>query len=157
MIAPSTLQIGAPAPDFKLPSTADREIALADFRGKGNVLVAFFPLAFTGTCTAEMCAFSDDYDRFRSQGTTVLPISVDSIPTLKEFKAKHGMKVDLLSDFHRSVAKAYDVLLADKFIAKRAYFLIDARGVLRWSFTEAELGHRREDEEILKQIAALER
>ena len=78
-------------------------------------LLAFFPLASTSTCTAEF-AFSEDSDRFASAGTVVLPISVDSVPTLREFKAKHGMKLDLL-----------------------------------------ELGHRRDDAELLRQIAALEK
>ena len=86
----------------------------------------------------------------------VLPISLDSVPTLKEFKAKHDMGVDLLSDFKRDVSRAYDVLLADKFFSKRAYFLIDKQGVLRWAHTEMELGHKREDGELLRQIAALD-
>jgi peroxiredoxin len=156
VIAPSTLAIGAPAPDFTLPSTSGKDVSLSSFRGRQNVLLAFFPLAFTSTCTAEVCAFSDDFARFATAGTAVLPISVDSVPTLKEFKAKHELDVDLLSDFKRDVSRAYDVLLPDKFFAKRAYFLIDKRGVLRWSHTELELGHKREDGELLRQIAALD-
>ena len=148
-------KIGAPAPEFALPSTAGRDISLGEFRGKKNVLHAFFPLAFTSTCTAEMCAFTDDFDKFASAGTVVLPISTDSVPTLKEYKAKYAMKVDLLSDFKRDVSRRYDALLEEKFFSKRAYFLIDRAGVLRWTHTEAELGHRREDAELLAQIAAL--
>jgi len=86
----------------------------------------------------------------------VLPISVDSVPTLKEFKAKHGLKLDLLSDFKRDVSRAYDVLLEDRFYSKRAYFLIDRQGLLRWRHVEAELGQRRDDAELLRQIHALE-
>jgi peroxiredoxin len=148
-------RIGAPAPEFALPSTAGRDIALGEFRGKKNVLLAFFPLAFTSTCTAEMCAFTDDFDKFASAGTVVLPISTDSVPTLKEYKAKYAMKVDLLSDFKRDVSRRYDSLIEEQFFSKRAYFLIDRAGVLRWTHTEAELGHRREDAELLAQIAAL--
>jgi len=155
-IAPSTLAIGAPAPDFTLSSTSGKDVQLSGLRGRQNVLLAFFPLAFTSTCTAELCAFSDDFDRFATAGTAVLPISVDSVPTLKEFKAKHGLTVELLSDFKRDVSRAYDVLLADKFYSKRAYFLIDKQGVLRWAHTEVELGHKREDGELLRQIAALD-
>ncbi|HYK09626.1 MAG TPA: redoxin domain-containing protein [Gemmatimonadales bacterium] len=147
--------IGTPAPEFSLPSTAGRDIALGEFRGKKNVLLAFFPLAFTSTCTAEMCAFTDDFEHFASANTVVLPISADSVPTLKEYKAKYAMKVDLLSDFKREVSRAYDSLIEEKFFSKRAYFLIDRAGVLRWAHTEAELGHRREDTELLAQIAAL--
>jgi peroxiredoxin len=155
MIAPSTLPLGAPAPEFTLPSTAGADVSLAGFRGRQNVLLAFFPLAFTSTCTAELCAFTDDFDRFATAGTAVLPISVDAVPSLKEYKAKYGMRLELLSDFRRTVSRAYDVLLDDTYFAKRAYFLIDRQGVLRWSHTETELGHKRDDTELLRQIAAL--
>lgn len=148
-------EIGAPAPEFTLPSTAGRDVSLGEFRGKKNVLLAFFPLAFTGTCTAEMCAFTDDFDQFASADTVVLPISTDSVPTLKEYKAKYAMKVELLSDFKREISRRYDALIEEKFFSKRAYFLIDKAGVLRWAHTEVELGHRREDAELLAQIAAL--
>jgi len=151
------VKLGAPAPDFALASTAGGEVRLSALRGTHNVLLAFFPLAFTSTCTAEVCAFSEDFDRFADVATTVLPISVDSVPTLKEFKAKHGLKVDLLSDFKREVSRAYDVLLEDRFYSKRAYFLIDREGVLRWQHVEAELGQRRDDAELLRQIEALRR
>jgi peroxiredoxin len=150
------VKLGAVAPDFTVPSTGGGEVRLSEFRGHRNVLLAFFPLAFTSTCTAELCAFSDDFERFAGAGTVVLPISVDSVPALKEFKAKHKMKLDLLSDFKRDASRAYDVLLADKFFAKRAYFLIDREGRLRWQHVEAELGQRRDDEELLEQIRTLD-
>src|SRR5919109_2134569 len=94
--------VGAPAPDFTLPSTAGTDVTLSKLRGK-NVLLAFFPLAFTGVCTKEMIAFTEDSDQFRKAETVVLPISVDSIPSLKEFKVKEHLSVDLLSDFKREV------------------------------------------------------
>ncbi len=147
--------IGQPAPDFTLPSTSGQEVTLSSFRGKENVLVAFFPLAFTGVCTAEMCAFSEDYSKFEKAGTRVLPVSVDAVPSLKAFKEKERMSVDLLSDFHRTASRAYGLLLEDKNLSQRAYFLVDKQGVLRWSHVEAELGHRREDGELLEQIAKL--
>jgi len=155
-VAASTiLPVGAVAPDFKLPSTAGTDVALSSFRGRKHVLLAFFPLAFTSTCTAENCAFSEDYDAFERAGTIVLPISVDSVPTLEEYKAKHAMRQDLLSDFRRDVSRAYGVLLEDRFFSKRAYFLVDQQGILRWRHIEAELGDRRDDVELLRQIAAL--
>ena len=147
--------IGQPAPDFTLPSTAGKEITLSSFRGKENVLVAFFPLAFTGVCTAELCAFSEDYSQFQSAGTVVLPLSVDNVASLKAFKEKERMTVDLLSDFFRKTARDYGVLIEEKGFAKRAYFLVDKQGVLRWSFIEAENGHRRQDAELLEQIRKL--
>src|SRR2546421_63246 len=149
------LLVGAVAPDFALPSTAGTDVPLSAFRGRKHVLLAFFPLAFTSTCTAENCAFSEDYDAFERAGTIVLPISVDSVPTLKEYKAKHAMRHDLLSDFKREVSRTYGVLLEDRFFSKRAYFLIDQQGILRWRHIEAELGARRDDAELLRQIATL--
>lgn len=147
-------QPGTPAPDFTLPSTSGASVQLASLRGK-NVLLAFFPLAFTGVCTAEMCAFSEDFSQFQSASTVVLPISVDSVPTLKEFKAKEKMTVDLLSDFKREVSRSYGTLLEDKFFSKRAYVLIDKAGLVRWTHEEAELGHRRDNSELLAHIGQL--
>jgi peroxiredoxin len=146
--------VGSVAPDFTLPSTAGRDVTLSAFRGK-NVLLAFFPLAFTSVCTREMCEFSEDYARYGNAATDVLPISVDSIPTLKEFKAKERIGVDLLSDFKREVSRRYGVLLDSSFSA-RAYFLIDRRGVLRWSFVEETPGTKRGTAELLEQIDRLQ-
>jgi len=147
--------LGQPAPDFTLPSTSGKDVQLSSFRGKENVLVAFFPLAFTGTCTKELSSFSEDLPQFRSVGTRVLPVSVDAVPSLKAFKEKERMTVDLLSDFFRKTAQDYGVLVEEKGFAKRAYFLVDKQGVLRWSHVEAENGHRREDAELLEQIRKL--
>ncbi len=152
---PAELRVGAAAPDFTLPSTAGTDVTLSSFRARAHVLLAFFPLAFTSTCTAENCAFSEDYDAFELAGTKVFPVSVDSVPALREYKAKYAMRQDLLSDFRRDVSRAYGVLLEDRFHSKRAYFLVDRDGTLRWSHIEPELGARREDTELLRQIAAL--
>lgn len=146
--------IGSPAPDFTLASTSGGKVTLSELRGK-NVLLAFFPLAFTRVCTAELCAFSEDYSQFSGKDTVVLPISVDSVPTLKEFKAKEKMSVELLSDFKREVSRAYEVLQEDLFFSKRAYFIIDKQGILRWSFIEEATGNRRENSELLAQLGAL--
>jgi peroxiredoxin len=147
--------VGEPAPAFTLPSTSGTDVTLAQFRGKSNVLLAFFPLAFASTCTAEMTAFSEDRSRFEEADAVILPVSVDSIPALREFMAKEQLTLDLLSDFKREVCRAYGTLLEDKFFSRRAYFLIDKHGILRWSHTEVELGHRRDNDELLAQIAAL--
>jgi peroxiredoxin len=146
---------GEPAPEFTLASTSGTDVTLAQFRGKSHVLLAFFHLAFTSTCTDELTAFTEDFTRFADANAVVLPISVDSIPSLRDFKAKEQLGVELLSDFKRDVCRAYGTLLEDKFFSKRAYFLIDKQGILRWSHVEAELGHRRDDDELLAQIAAL--
>ena len=148
-------RIGDLAPGFSLPSTAGTDVDLLSFRGKRNVLLAFIPLAFTSTCTAEVCAFSEDFDTFVRANTTVLPISVDSVPTLKEYKAKYGIKLDLLADFKREVSRAYGVLNDAKFYSNRAYFLIDRAGRVRWAHVETDNKQRRDDAELLREIEAL--
>jgi peroxiredoxin len=146
--------VGTVAPDFTLPSTSGSNVTLSALRGK-NVLLAFFPLAFTSTCTAELCSFTADYGAFRDANTEVLPISVDSIPTLREFKAKERISVDLLSDFKREVSRLYGTLLDDRFHSNRAYILIDRDGIVRWTFAEEATRNRRENAELLERIRAL--
>jgi peroxiredoxin len=146
--------VGSPAPDFTLPSTAGGEVTLSTLRGR-KVLLAFFPLAFTSTCTSELCAMTTDYGQFVEANTVVLPISVDSIPTLKEFKAREKLSVDLLSDFKREVSRKYGVLNEDRFFSNRSYFVIDAEGTVQWAFVEERNGDRRENSELLSRLAAV--
>jgi peroxiredoxin len=143
--------VGQHAPDFTLPSTSGNNITLSALRGK-PVLIAFFPLAFSGTCTAELCEMRDDHDQFAQRGVVVLPISVDHTYSLKEYKAKHGMQTDLLSDFKREVSRMYGVLNEDRFFSNRAYFLLDRNGIVRWAHVEENPGSRRQDAELLAQI-----
>ncbi|MFL5577474.1 MAG: redoxin domain-containing protein [Gemmatimonadaceae bacterium] len=146
---------GDTAPDFTLSSTSGETVTLSSFRGRKNVLLAFFPLAFTSTCTAELCEFSEDFDRYAGRDVEVLPISVDSVPTLKEFKQKHAMRTDLLSDFKREATDTYGTMWQDAFFSNRAYFLIDREGVVRWAHVEATPGQKRSTAEIAEQIAKL--
>ena len=97
----------------------------------------------------------DDDVHFVARGVTVVPISVDSTYSLKEYKAKHDLKVDLLSDFKRVVSRQYGILLEDRYYSNRAYFLIDASGVIRWTHVEETPNHRRNDSELLAAIDAL--
>jgi peroxiredoxin len=148
-------RVGATAPDFTLPSTSGADVTLSSIRGRNAVLIAFFPRAFTSTCSAEMCEFSDNFDAFGRSGVVVLPISVDSVPTLKEFKAKHQMKTDLLSDFKRTVGPEYGVMWQDAFFTNRAYFLIDVKGTIKWEHVEETPSGKRSNEEIMAEIAKL--
>lgn len=147
-------EVGTTAPGFTLPSTAGEEVTLSGLRGR-KVLIAFFPLAFTSTCTEELCAFTEDFDQFAGQDTVVLPISVDSVPTLREFKRKERLGVDLLSDFRRDVSRAYGTLLEDRFHSGRAYILVDREGIVRWVHGEETPGTRRDNADLLKEIAAI--
>jgi peroxiredoxin len=146
--------VGTSAPDFTLPSTGGGEVTLWALRGK-NVLLAFFPLAFTSTCTKELCEMRDEWDQFATDDTEVIPLSVDSTPTLREFKSKYGLRSEFLSDFKRDVARRYGVLLEDRFYANRAYFLIDKTGTIRWVHVEANPSEKRSNAELLEQIHAL--
>ncbi|MCE7960701.1 MAG: DUF899 domain-containing protein [Acidobacteria bacterium ACB2] len=147
--------VGTAAPDFSLDTTGGTKVSLATYKGRQHLLLAFFPLAFTSTCTAELCAFSEDYSAFAGRDVAVLPISVDAVPSLKEFKAKHGMTVDLASDFKREASRAYGTLMEHTFFSNRAYFLIDKEGIIRWAFVEPTPGSRRENAEILAEIGKL--
>jgi len=147
--------VGSDAPDFTLQSTSGKPVTLSSFKGKQNVLLAFFPFAFTSTCTAELCEFSDDYSQFAGADTVVLPISCDFVPALKAFKAKENMSVDLLGDVRRDVSRAYGVLLEEAYASARAYVLIDKKGVIRWGFVEEELGHKRSNAELLAELKKL--
>jgi peroxiredoxin len=153
--AQATPRLGELAPDFTLASTAGNQVTLSSWRGKSNVLLAFFPLAFTSVCSKEMCEIYENLDRFRTASTHVYGISVDSVPTLKEFQYKNGMQTELLSDFKREVSRAYGVLDEAKFYSQRSYFLIDMQGLLRWSHIEADNANKRELSELFEPISKL--
>jgi peroxiredoxin len=146
---------GTLAPDFTLPSTTGTPVTLSERRGRSNVLLAFFPLAFTSVCSREMNEIYENLDRFRTADTEVYGVSVDSVPTLKEFQYKNGMKTEMLSDFKRTVSRAYGVLDEEKYYSRRSYFLIDKQGIVRWSHVESDNGQKRELAELLDQIAKL--
>ena len=146
-------QVGTEAPDFTLRGT-NGKVTLSELRGK-NVLLAFFPLAFTSTCTQELCDMRDQWDQFVTADTIVLPISVDSVDTLKEFKWKYDFESDFASDFKRDVSRLYGVLIEERFYSNRAYFLVDRAGILRWVHVEQHPGMKRTNSEILEQIGLL--
>jgi peroxiredoxin len=132
-----SLQIGDKAPDFKLFSSDKKEVALSDFAGK-NVVVLFFPLAFTGVCTAELCSMRDDIATYQSLDAQILAISVDSLFTLEKFKAEQNLNFPMLSDFNKEASMAYGAYY-DAFafgmqgVSKRSAFVVDAEGILRYA------------------------
>ncbi|WP_411280149.1 redoxin domain-containing protein [Gemmatimonas sp.] len=153
IVAP--LQAGTASPELTLSSTSGESIPLSGFCGPKNVLLACFPLAFTSSCTSELCAFSHDFDDFTAAELQVLPISVDAVPSLKEFRSRSVVEVLLLSDFKREASAAFGVLRADTIFSNRAYVLIDKTGAIAWSDVEATPGTTRENADTLDAIRAI--
>jgi len=132
------IEKGQPAPEFTLADTDKNKVSLADFNGR-NVVLLFFPLAFTSVCTKELCDIRDNISVYNTANATVLGISVDSLYTLKKFKEEQGFNFALLSDFNKKVSEAYDVLY-DVFpnsdmqgVSKRAAFVIDEHGIVQYA------------------------
>lgn len=132
-----SLSLGQAAPNFTLFNTEKKEISLTDYKGK-NVVILFFPLAFTGVCTAELCNIRDNYSVYTSLNAEVIGISVDSLFVLEQFKKLENYNFDLLSDFNKTVSKDYNTLY-ETFafgmhgVSKRSAFVIDKNGILQYA------------------------
>jgi thioredoxin-dependent peroxiredoxin len=125
----STLKVGDKAPDFTLPSTEGGTVHLSDYIGKGTVVVAFFPAAFTGGCTNEMKNYKASMQKFEDSGAKVFGVSTDNSPSQKAFAASLGLNFPLLSDFvDRKVSQEYGVFIPKMAIAGRTTFVIDKDG-----------------------------
>ncbi|MBB5869544.1 peroxiredoxin (alkyl hydroperoxide reductase subunit C) [Allocatelliglobosispora scoriae] len=151
-----TIQIGAVAPDFVLKDQNNQEVRLSDFRGQRNVLLVFYPLAFTGTCQGELCEIRDNLNDFVNDSTQVLSVSVDSVFAHKVWATEQGYEFPLLADFwpHGEVATAYGVFNSERGFANRGTFVIDKDGVVR--FAEMNLpGEARDQQAWRKALAAL--
>ena len=127
------------APDFELANQFGEHVRLGEFKGKKPVALVFFPLAFSSTCTSELCGLSENLSMFKSNGIELIGISADSKATLRAFAEAEGYDFTLLADFwpHGAVAKEYGVFLEEKGYANRATFLIDINGIIRASFITA--------------------
>ena len=133
------LATGTLAPDFELSDQFGQTVRLSSFRGVRPVALVFFPLAFSGTCTGELCELRDNLDLFRTADVELIGVSVDSKWALRNWAEKEGYDFTLVADFwpHGEVARAYDVFLDEKGFANRGTFLVDAEGVIRASFVTA--------------------
>lgn len=130
------LSLGDLAPDFKLYSTEKKEVSLSDYKGK-KVVVLFFPLAFTGVCTTELCSLRDDIASYDGLDAEILAISVDTPFTLGKFKEEQKLPFQLLSDFNKTTSEAYGALyetfvLGLKGVSKRSAFVVDSEGILTY-------------------------
>jgi peroxiredoxin len=132
-----SLQVGQPAPAFTLFNSEKQQVSLEQYKGK-NVLILFFPQAFTGVCTTELCSVRDNIAQYNNAAADVLAISVDSIFTLAKFKEEQGLNFPLLSDFNKEVSAAYgtlyDTFVFDmKGVSKRSAFIVDKAGNIAYA------------------------
>ncbi len=133
----SSIQVGQKAPDFSLYDSDKQKVTLSDYKGR-NVLLLFFPQAFTGTCTKELCSTRDNIAAYNGANAQVFGISVDSIFTLAKFKEEQKLNFPLLSDFNKTVSteygSLYDSFVFDmKGVSKRSAFVIDKDGLVRYA------------------------
>lgn len=153
------LKIGDKAPDFKLFDSDKKEISLSDYKGK-NVVVLFFPMAFTSVCTAELCTMRDDIAYYSGLGADVVAISVDSLFTLGKFKEDQRLNFPLLSDFNKDTSKAFgsyyeDFVFGMKGVSRRAAFVIDKEGVIRYAEVLESAGNLPNFEAVKSTLASL--
>ncbi|MBL7683923.1 MAG: redoxin domain-containing protein [Flavipsychrobacter sp.] len=131
------IQVGQLAPDFTLRDTEKNKVTLSDYKGK-NVLLLFYPVAFTSTCTAELCSVRDNISFYNNANATVFGISVDSLFANGKFKAEQNLNFALLSDFNKEASTAYDTIYETWFndmkgVSKRSAFVIDKDGVVQYA------------------------
>ena len=150
------VDVGQTAPDFTLRDQDGAEVTLSSFRGERNVVLIFYPLAFTGVCQGELCAVRDDLSQLQNDDVQVLTVSVDSVPTHKKWAEEQGYSFPLLSDFwpHGAVATQYGVFNEERGLATRGTFVIDKQGVVQWRVLNA-IPDARDQAEYLKALAAL--
>lgn len=151
------LAVGAAAPDFTLRDQNQQPVSLTDFRGSKNVLLVFFPLAFTGICQGELDEIRDNLPRYENDDRAVLAISVGPPPTHKVWAADSGFLFPVLSDFwpHGAVSQAYGVFNADTGFANRGTFLVDRAGIVRFAEMK-QPGEARDQQVWVDALAAAE-
>lgn len=134
-----SISIGQKAPGFTLYNTDKEQVSLSDFSGKKNVLLLFFPLAFTSTCTKELCEVRDDIRSYENDNVQVLGISVDSIYALAKYKEEQRYSYPLLSDFNKVVSNLYETIyqsfgvMSMQGVSKRSAFIIDKQGIIQYT------------------------
>ncbi|GLY66105.1 peroxiredoxin [Amycolatopsis taiwanensis] len=148
------VEVGSKAPDFTLNDYNRQPVTLSSFQGEQAVLLVFYPFAFSGICTGELCQVRDEFGEYESQGVQVLGVSVDTPFSLKAWAEQQNYQFPLLSDFwpHGEVAKLYGVFNADAGLAVRGTFLIDKDGVVR--FAEVNQPGQARDQEAWKKAVA---
>jgi peroxiredoxin len=142
MEARMSVEVGQPAPAFELDASTGEKVSLSDYQGQGPTVLLFVPLAFTPVCTNELSVMRDDYETYTKLGARVLAASVDSQFTLKVWANQLKLPFPLLSDFNKETATAYgaiyDDLMGLRGVAKRAAFVIDRNGIIRYRWVSED-------------------
>jgi peroxiredoxin len=149
------IEVGQEAPDFTLVDQDKKEVKLSDFRGKKNVVLAFYPLDWSPVCTTENKCFTDDFPKFEATGAEVFGISCDSFFSHKAWQESLGLKQRLLSDVHREVAKKYGLYFQPLNCSKRATVIVDKKGVVKFKKVQQDILKARDNNEILEALKKL--
>ena len=151
-----TLEIGRPAPEFTLKDQHGQDVSLSDFRGSKNVVIVFYPFAFSRVCTGELCELRDRITDFADESTALVAISCDHMFSQRAYAERDGYTFPLLSDYwpHGAVSQAYGIFNEKVGCSGRATFIIDREGVLRW-MVENDIPEARDVEEYRKILAEL--
>ncbi|GAA3922442.1 redoxin domain-containing protein [Chitinophaga oryziterrae] len=154
-----SVTIGSKAPAFTLVNTEKQKVSLEDFKGQ-NLVILFFPMAFTSVCTAELCSIRDNISTYNGLNTAVVGISVDSPFTLGKFKEEQKLNFPLLSDFNKEASQAYgafyeNFVLDLKGVSKRAAFVVDKEGIIRYAQVLESAGDLPDFEAVKKTLAGL--
>ena len=150
----SEIQVGQDAPDFTLENQDKQPVKLSDFKGKKNVVLAFYPLDWSPVCTKENTCFRDDFPKFDAADTVLLGISVDSVWSHKAWRDQLGLKYDLLSDWDRVAVKAYGLHIAEKNLGKRATVVVGKDGKAKYVKVQ-EITQPRDNNEILEALKSI--
>jgi glutaredoxin-dependent peroxiredoxin len=155
------LKTGQPAPDFTLYDSDKNKVTLSELRGN-NVLLLFFPAAFTSVCTAELCSVRDNLKNYEQLDARVFGISVDTVFTLAKYKEEQKLNFPLLSDFNKNVSKAYGTLyetfiLDMQGVSKRSAFLIDEEGIIQYAEVLENAGEQPDFQAIQEVLESVEK
>ena len=154
-----SLKVGDKAPNFTLIASDKSEVSLDNYKGK-NVVLLFFPMAFSGVCTTELCSLRDDIGSYEGLDAQVLAISVDSFHALNKFKIVDGYNFPLLSDFNKTVSRAYGAIYEEwvfgmKGVAKRSAFVIAREGIIRYAEVSESAGDLPNFKAVKETLASL--
>jgi len=155
MTAMKEIEVGQQAPDFTLKDQDQQDVKLSSFRGKQNVVLAFYPLDWSPVCTTENKCFTDDFPKFEAVGAEVFGISADSFFSHKAWAESLGLKQRLLADMHREVSKKYGLYFEPLNCSKRATVIVDKKGIVRFIKVQQDILKARDNKEILEALKKL--